>query len=91
MQTIDDVWNKFATQDELAQVYRDWLFKTSPRGMSEYEGLKPEDVNSEMKKCKDRTDCPIKQVVELCMNYPEKPESSLSNRILQTLQVEEVE
>lgn len=41
--------------------------------------------------CKDRTDCPIKQVVELCMNYPEKPESSLSNRILQTLQVEEVE
>lgn len=37
------------------------------------------------------TDCPIKQVVELCMNYPEKPESSLSNRILQTLQVEEVE
>lgn len=41
--------------------------------------------------CKDRTDCPIKQVVELCINYPEKPESSLSNRILQTLQVEEVE
>ena len=40
MQTIDDVWNKFATQDELAQAYRDWLFKTSPRGMSEYEGLK---------------------------------------------------
>ena len=37
------------------------------------------------------TDCTIKQVVELCMNYPEKPESSLSNKILQTLQVEEVE
>ena len=51
----------------------------------------PEDVNSEMKKCKDCDDCPIKKVVELCMNYPEKPESSLSNRILQTLQVEEVE
>lgn len=41
--------------------------------------------------CKDRTDCPIKQVVELCMNYPEKPDNSLSNKILQTLQVEEVE
>ena len=26
------------------QAYRDWLFKTSPRDMSEYEGLKPEDV-----------------------------------------------
>ena len=51
----------------------------------------PEDVNSEMKKCKDCTDCPIQQVVELCMNYPEKPDNSLSNRILQTLQVEEVE
>ena len=37
------------------------------------------------------TDCPTKQVVELCMNYPEKPVNSLSNRILQTLQVEEVE
>ena len=51
------------------------------------------DVCSEGKyiPCKDRTDCPIKQVVELCINYPEKPESSLSNRILQTLQVEEVE
>ena len=41
--------------------------------------------------CKDRADCTIKQVVELCMNYPEKPDNSLSNRILQTLQVEEVE
>lgn len=41
--------------------------------------------------CKDRTDCPIKQVVELCMNYPEKTVNSLSNRILQNLQVEEVE
>ena len=38
--------------------------------------------------CQDRTDCPIKQVVEMCMNYPEKPDNSLSNRILQTLQVE---
>ena len=28
----------------LKQAYRDWLFKTSPRDMSEYEGLKPEDV-----------------------------------------------
>ena len=26
------------------QAYRDWLFKTSPRDMSEYEGLKLEDV-----------------------------------------------
>lgn len=51
------------------------------------------DVCSEGKytPCQDRTDCPIKQVVELCMNYPEKPVNSLSNRILQTLQVEEVE
>lgn len=51
------------------------------------------DVCSEGKyiPCKDRTDCPTKQVVELCMSYPEKPESSLSNRILQTLQVKEVE
>lgn len=51
------------------------------------------DVCSEGKytPCQDRTDCPIKQVVELCMNYPEKPDNSLSNRILQTLQVEEVE
>lgn len=48
------------------------------------------DVCSDSKHClcKDRTDCPIKQVVELCMNYPEKPDNSLSNRILQTLQVE---
>ena len=28
----------------IKQAYRDWLFKTSPRDMSEYEGLKPEDV-----------------------------------------------
>lgn len=51
------------------------------------------DVCSEGKytPCQDRTDCPIKQVVELCMNYPEKPDNSLSNKILQTLQVEEVE
>lgn len=41
--------------------------------------------------CKDRTDCLMKKMVELCMNYPEKPDSSLSNRILQTLQLEEVE
>lgn len=51
------------------------------------------DVCSEGKytPCQDRADCPIKQVVELCMNYPEKPDNSLSNRILQTLQVGEVE
>lgn len=41
--------------------------------------------------CKDRADCPIKQIVELCMNCPEKPVNSLSNRILRTLQVKEVE
>lgn len=45
----------------------------------------------EQKYCADCTDCPTKQVVELCMNYPEKPDNSLSNRILRTLQVEEVE
>ena len=28
----------------IKQAYRDWLFKTSPRDMSEYEGLKLEDV-----------------------------------------------
>ena len=28
----------------IKQAYRDWLFKTSPRDLSEYEGLKPEDV-----------------------------------------------
>ena len=51
------------------------------------------DICSEGKytPCQDRTDRPIKQVVELCMNYPEKPDNSLSNKILQTLQVEEVE
>ena len=53
--------------------------------------ISPENVNSEMKKCEDCTDCPTKQVIELCMNYPEKSDNSLSNKILQTLQVEEVE
>ena len=28
---------------------------------------------------------------QLCMNYPGKPDNSLSNKILQTLQVQEVE
>ena len=28
----------------LKQAYRDWLFKVSPRNMSEYEGLKRDDV-----------------------------------------------
>ncbi len=41
--------------------------------------------------CSKNDDCPIKQVVELCMNYPEKPDNSLSNRILRTLQVEDME
>ena len=47
--------------------------------------------------CKDRTDCPIKQVVELVKQYNEayetiqRPIPTLNKQILQTLQVEEVE
>ena len=50
--------------------------------------------------CKDRTDCPIKQVVELCKqisdhaewcNCPDYPGAPLANKILQTLDVQEVE
>ena len=56
------------------------------------------DVCSEGKyiPCKDRTDCPIKQVVELVKQYNEAyetiqlPTPTLNKQILQTLQVEEV-
>ena len=41
--------------------------------------------------CKDRTDCPIKQVVEICKEKLNKIYDPLSKQILQTLQVEEVE
>lgn len=57
----------------------------------------PEDVNSEMKKCQDCTDCPIKQVVELveAENKVHRKRQRLipmlNEAILQTLQVEEVE
>lgn len=42
--------------------------------------------------CKDRTDCPIKQVVEVCLRYyPVSLIRALQDEILQILQVEEVE
>lgn len=55
---------------------------------------------TEQKYCVYCTDCPIKQVVELCKkisdhaewcNCPDYPGAPLASRILQTLQVEEVE
>ena len=51
------------------------------------------DVCSEGKYvlCKDRTECPIKQVVEICKEKLNKIYDPLSKQILQTLQVEEVE
>lgn len=42
--------------------------------------------------CKDRTDCPIKQIVEKCLPQSHIPEvDDLKEQILQTLQVQEVE
>ena len=41
--------------------------------------------------CKNRTDCPIKQVVEMCKEKLNKIYDPLAKEILQTLQVEEVE
>lgn len=65
--------------------------------------ISPEDVNSEMKKCEDLSDCPIKQVVKIyaqecpikeIMNADDNEmfeAGRLAKRVLQTLQVEEVE
>ena len=41
--------------------------------------------------CQDRTDCPIKQVAEICQEKWNKFYDPLAKVILQTLQVEEVE
>ena len=53
----------------------------------------PDDVNSEMKKCKDRDDCPIKLIVNECKKYSYifSERGILASLILQTLQVEDVE
>lgn len=42
--------------------------------------------------CTDRTDCPIRQVVEVCLRYyPVSLIRALQDEILRILQVEEVE
>ena len=51
------------------------------------------DVCSEGKyiPCQDRTDCPIKQVVDKCKKTLDKVYDPVAKEILQILQVQEVE
>ena len=49
--------------------------------------ISPEDVNSEMKKCEDLSDCPIKQVVKMCKK---EIDNSHCCKDRQTLQKQEI-
>lgn len=57
-----------------------------------YGGKTMFDVCSEGKytPCQDSTDCPIKQVVEICKNTLHKAYDPLAKEILKTMQVEEI-
>lgn len=70
------------------------------------EGYICNDIHTEIVECKDRTDCKMKQIVELCKEdlkpvrewqegdtvfIEYKKDVHLANNILQLLQIEEVE
>ena len=75
-----------------------YIVKNCPALIDSYSYLYGKEVKNECARvtgmclCKDRTDCPIKQIVEKCLPQSHIPEvDDLKEEILQILQVEEVE